>query len=54
MMVWIEWSQQNSFSLTCKGVASLIKEAHHNGDLNFMPIIIDLENGLRGGKVHIC
>ena len=53
MMVWIERSQQNGYSLTWEGVSSLVKEAHHNGDPNVMPMVIDLENGLRGGKVRI-
>ena len=53
MMLWIEWSQQNGHSLTWDGVASLVKEAHLNGDPNVTPMVIDLANGLRGGKVHI-
>ena len=53
MMVWIEQSQQNGRSLTWEGVSSLVKEAHHNGDPNVTPMVIDLENGLRGGKVRI-
>ena len=53
MMVWIEWYQQNGLSLTCEGVASLVKEAHRNGDLNVTPMVVDLENGLKGKKVCI-
>ena len=53
MMVWIEQSQQNGFSLTWEGVASLVKEANLNGDFNVTPMVIDLENGSRGRKVHI-
>lgn len=51
MMVWIERSQKNGCSLTWEGVASL-KEANCDGDPNVMPMVINLENGLRGGKVR--
>ena len=51
MIVWIKQSQKNGRSLTWDGVASLVKEAHRNGDPNVMPMVIDVENGLRGGKV---
>ena len=40
-------------SLTWECVSSLVKEGHCDGDQNVMPMEIDLENGLRGGKVHI-
>ena len=53
MMVWIERSQQNGLSLTWEGVASLVKEAHHNGDSSVTPMVIDLANSLRSGKVCI-
>ena len=53
MILWIEQSQQNGCSLTWEGVASLVKEAHRNGDHNVTPMVIDLENGLSGGKVCI-
>ena len=53
MMIRIAQSQQNGLSLTWEGVASLVKEAHHNGDSNVMPMVIDLEYGLRGRKVYI-
>ena len=46
-------SQQNGHSLTWKGFASLVKKAHRYGDSNVTPMVIDLENGLRGRKVHI-
>ena len=36
-----------------EGVVSLVKEAHHNRYHNVTPMVIDLENGLRGGKVCI-
>ena len=50
-MVWIEQCQQNGCSLTWKGVASLVTEAHRNGDSNVMPMVVDLVKGLRGGEV---
>ena len=53
MMVCIERSKQNGLSLTWEGVASLVKEAHRNGDPNVMPMVVDLAHGLRGGKVCI-
>ena len=34
MTVWIEQSQENGRSLTWDSVASLVKEAHRNGDPN--------------------
>ena len=52
MMVWIEQSQENGHSLTWDGVAFLVKEAHHNGDSNVMPMVVDLVKGLRGGEVR--
>ena len=53
MIVWIERCQQNGCSLTWEGVASLVIEAHRNGedDFNVMPMVIDLEYGLRGREV---
>ena len=53
MTIWIEQSQENGRSLTWDGVASLVKEAHHNGDPNVMPMVLDLIYGLRDTKVHI-
>ena len=53
MMVWSEWSQQNGHLLTWEGVASLVKQAQCNADSNVMPMVIDLANRLRGGKVCI-
>ena len=53
MTVWIEQSQKNGFSLTWDGVASLVKEAHRNGDPNVTPMVLDLAYGLRGRKVRI-
>ena len=53
MIVWIERYQQNGLSLTWEGVASLVKDAHRNGDPNVMPMVVDLAHGLRGGKVCI-
>ena len=53
MTVWIEQCQHSGRTLTWKGVSSLVKEAHRNGDSNVMPMVIDLAYGLRGRKVHI-
>jgi hypothetical protein len=52
MTVWIERCQQNGCSLTWEGVASLVREAHRNGDSNVTPMVIDLAHGLRGGEVR--
>ena len=51
MLVWIERCQQNGCSLTWEGVASLVREAHRNGDSNVMSMVVDLEYGLRGREV---
>lgn len=51
-MVWIERCQKNGCSLTWEGVASLVREAHCNGDSNVSPMVIDLAHGLRGGEVR--
>ena len=53
MTVWIEQSQENGHSLTWDGVASLVKEAHRNAELNVMPMVLDLLYGLRDRKVCI-
>ena len=53
MTVWIEQSQENGHSLTWDGVASLVKEAHHNGDHNVMPMVLDQIYSLRDTKVCI-
>ena len=53
MTVWIEQSQENGHSLTWDGVVSLVKEAHHNGDPNVTPMVLDLVYGLRDTKVRI-
>ena len=52
MMVWIQQSQENVHLLTWDGVASLVKEAHCNGDHNVMPMVLDLTYGLRDRKVR--
>ena len=52
MMEWIEQCQQNGFSLTWEGVASLVTGAHRNGDYNVTPMVVDLVKGLRGGEVR--
>ena len=53
MTVWIEQCQENGHSLKWDGVALLVKEAHRNGDLTLMPMVLDLLYGLRDRKVHI-
>lgn len=53
MMVWTEQCQQNGFSLTWEGVASLVAEAHRNGDSNVTSMVVDLVKGLKGGEVRI-
>ena len=53
MTVWIEQSQENGHTLTWDGVASLVKEAHCNGDPNVTPMVLDLIYGLRDRKVRI-
>ena len=53
MIVWIVQYQQNGLSLTWEGVASLVKEAHRNGDPNVMPMVVNLAHGLKGAKVCI-
>ena len=52
MVEWIERCQQNGFSLTWEGVASLVIEAHRNGDSNVMLMVVDLVKGLRGGELR--
>ena len=52
MTEWIERCQQNGFSLTWEGVASLVTKAHRNGDSNVMLMVVDLVKGLRGGEVR--
>ena len=51
MTVWIERCQHFGRTLTWEGVSSLVKEDHHNGDSNVMPMVVDLVKGLRGGEV---
>ena len=51
MIVCIEQSEENGHSLTWDSIASLVKEAHHNGDPNVMSMVLDLVYGLRDTKV---
>ena len=53
MMVWIERCQQSGRTLTWEGGASLVKEAHRNGDSNVTQREIDLAYGLRDKHVRI-
>lgn len=52
MTVWIQKSQENGCSLTWDSIALLVKEVHRNGHPNVMPMVLDVEHGLRDRKVH--
>ena len=52
MTVWIERCQHSGQTLTWKGVSSLVKEAHRNGDSNVTQREIDLAHGLRDLQVR--
>ena len=47
MKVCIEWCEQSSHGISWEGVASLVKEAHRNGDTNIAERDIDLAYGLK-------
>jgi len=47
MKVWIERCTQSGEGLSWEGVASLVKEAHRNGDTNVTEREIDLAYGLK-------
>ena len=53
MKVWIERCTQSGEGLSWEGVASLVKEAHHNGDTNVTEREIDLAYGLKDKQVII-
>ncbi len=53
MKVWIEQCTQSGEGLSWEGVASLVKEAHHNGDTNVTKREIDLAYGLKDKQVSI-
>ena len=47
MKVWIEWSEQSGHGISWEGVASLVKEAHRNGDSNITETELNLAYGLK-------
>ena len=53
MKVWIEQCEQYSHGISWEGVASLVKEAHLNGDTNLTQREIDLAYGLKDKKTSI-
>ena len=53
MKVWIERCTQSGEGLSWEGVASLVKEAHRNGDTNVTKREIDLAYGLKDKQVII-
>ena len=53
MKVWIEQCTQSGEGLSWEGVASLVKEAHRNGDTNVTEREIDLAYGLKDKQVSI-
>ena len=53
MKVWIERCTQSGEGLSWEGVASLVKEAHRNGDSNVTEREIDLAYGLKDKQVII-
>lgn len=53
MKVWIERCTQSGEGLSWEGVASLVKEAHRNGDTNVTEREIDLAYGLKDKQVSI-
>jgi hypothetical protein len=53
MKVWIERCTQSGEGLSWEGVASLVKEAHRNGDTNVTEREIDLAYGLKDKQVIV-
>ena len=47
MKLWIEWRAQSGHGISWEGVASLVKEAQHNGDNNLTEREIDLAYGVK-------
>ena len=47
MKVWIERCELSGHGISWEGVASLVKEAHRNGDTNLTQREIDLEYVLK-------
>ena len=53
MQVWIERCKQLGHGISWEGVASLVKEAHHNGDRNLTKREIYLAYGLKDKMASI-
>ena len=53
MKVWIEQCEHSGHGISWEGVASLVKEAQHNGDRNLTERKIDLAYGLKDKKERI-
>ena len=47
MKVWIERCEISGHGISWEGVASLVKEAHRNGDSNITEMEINLAHGLK-------
>ena len=53
MKVWIERCEKCGHGISWEGVASLVKETHHNGDTNLTQREIDLAYGLKDKQTSI-
>ena len=53
MKVWIERCIQSGHGISWEGVASLVKEAHLNGDNNLTEREIDLAYGVKDKMTSI-
>ena len=53
MKVWIELCEQSGHGISWEGAASLVKEAHRNGDTNITQREIDLAHVLKDKQAII-
>ena len=53
MKVWIERCSKSGHGISWEGVASLVKAAHCNGDINLTQREIDLAYGLKDKQASI-
>ena len=53
MKAWIERCEQSGHGISWEGVASLVKAAHRNGDINLTEREIDLAYGLKDKMASI-
>ena len=53
MKVSIEWCTQSGHGIWWEGLASLVKEAQHNGDNNLIEREIDLAYGVKDKMASI-